>query len=115
MVSLYLNRVELCVDLFCLAGDDEHELIDDEDADALVTVLPLDDHHLFVYYRHVADLFAAQSLDAFVITFGKLAVSVSSQEHLTQDLWDMVFKAYVALGLYEEAYSVIVSITDSTL
>ncbi|KAG8902782.1 hypothetical protein FRB99_004117 [Tulasnella sp. 403] len=93
----------------------ENELMDDEDRDALSAVLPLQDRHLVVYYQHVVALFQERSLDGHVITFAKLAIGAHPVPEMTAELWDTVFKAYLTLGLYEEAYMTMVSVPHTDL
>ncbi|KAG8960780.1 hypothetical protein FRC03_006142 [Tulasnella sp. 419] len=92
-------------------------LIDNEDYDALVAALPEDFSRctLATYYRHVANLYEELSLDTFVILFGKLSIDSAVPEEMVEDLWDKVFRCYVSLGLYEEAYMMMVSITREEL
>lgn len=88
---------------------DDDDLANDEDADALYAVLPFENPRLSVYYQAVMEFFAEISLEAYVVQFGKLAIESSSPHEEPHDLWEVVFKATVALGYYEEAYSTILA------
>jgi nuclear pore complex protein Nup160 len=60
------------------------------------------------YYRHVSLLFEHHGQDGPVIYFGQLAVrSARSSDFATKDILTKVFMANVALGLYEDAYSIL--------
>lgn len=78
-------------------------------------VLPYDDKGLSAYYDHLATLFESRSLDEYVVKFAKLAIGYNLETRSTEYLWEKVFRGYVALQLYEEAYMAMASTPDSSL
>lgn len=83
---------------------------DNDDTNALERVLPEDIETAPSYCRHIVQLFEKASLDEYVVRFSERAVDLSPTDEPTQDLWDKLFKSYVDLGLYEEAYAVMTSV-----
>jgi len=57
------------------------------------------------YYRHIVDIYEDAGQVPSVIHFAKLAIgAVSSEDPSVEVLWTKVFRAYLALKRYEEAY-----------
>ncbi|KZW04416.1 hypothetical protein EXIGLDRAFT_743861 [Exidia glandulosa HHB12029] len=88
-----------------------HHMLTTEDSDALRTVLPqsvrLESE--FSYFLHLAAVFEEQGYQQHVIAFNKLAIETATEGVDTNDLWFKVFRGYVALGDFEEAYMALIS------
>ncbi|WRT67678.1 uncharacterized protein IL334_004650 [Kwoniella shivajii] len=63
------------------------------------------------YYRHICRVFDEQGADQPVVYFGQLAIQSNRGDIAsTKDLWTKVFLASIALGRYEDAYSILTSL-----
>ncbi|KAJ7638443.1 nucleoporin Nup120/160-domain-containing protein [Roridomyces roridus] len=82
-----------------------------EDHEALSFVLPATDpfDSAFFFYLHVSKLFRMASLVQLEVQFAQLALSVAPPEADTGSLWNTVIKGYTDLGLYDDAYSSLIS------
>lgn len=61
------------------------------------------------YYKHLVQVFRDLGQDGPVAHFGQLALRSGDTAAENTELWTKVFLANVALGQYEEAYSVLAS------
>ncbi|KDQ20617.1 hypothetical protein BOTBODRAFT_626620 [Botryobasidium botryosum FD-172 SS1] len=59
------------------------------------------------YYHHISTLFESLSLHSEVVSFCKLSIDTAPPED-TKDMWFKVFRGYVELALYEEAYMALI-------
>jgi nuclear pore complex protein Nup160 len=93
---------------------DEEKVRLDEDS-GVSRVLPFEvAGSLGRYYRHVVALFVEQGVDAAVVKFARLAIEALAEEGITEenvekDLWLKLFRSSAALGLYEEAYTTLMT------
>ncbi|KAJ3536697.1 hypothetical protein NM688_g6802 [Phlebia brevispora] len=82
-----------------------------EDSEALAAVLP--GAQLFAssfeFYLHAAALFKPCSVTTYEVLFTQLALSVVPHGVSTLDLWYRVIKGLTDLGLYEDAYTALMS------
>ncbi|KAH7103030.1 nucleoporin Nup120/160-domain-containing protein [Auriculariales sp. MPI-PUGE-AT-0066] len=88
-----------------------------EDMQALRVVLPVtvDLSSEYTYLVHLAALFEDAAEQDAVIRFSRLAVEAAPQGVETSDLWFKIFRGYVALNEYEEAYMTLVATPHQTL
>lgn len=88
-----------------------------EDGDALRTVLPqsVQLESEFSYFIHLAAVLEEPGYQEHVIAFNKLAIQTAAAGVDTNDLWFKVFRGYVALGDFEEAYMTLVSTPHEAL
>ena len=104
-----------------LSGGDEGEGDDDDDDDdealeALRLVLPDEvGTSLARYYIHVVGLFASTPFDAAIAGFAQLALHALELEGIKDDaaetdLWTKLFRSHAALGQYDLAYQVVMSV-----
>lgn len=77
---------------------------------ALAAVLPLDvsTESSVSYYRHLVSVFEKTQNASEVVYFARLAINHSDIAD-AQDLWFKSHKALLDLGLYEDAYTVMVT------
>ncbi|CAE6454482.1 unnamed protein product [Rhizoctonia solani] len=77
----------------------------------LETVLPppLSLESACVYYRHVAELFNDACCLTQAIPFWRQAIEDAPPDLDARGMWSKVFRAYVDLGMWEDAYVVLVS------
>lgn len=88
-----------------------------EDKEALTAVLPANEYfsHSYYFYMHAASLFRAHSVTTHEVAFTQLALSDvplprNNEPPIdTKEPWHNVIKGNIALGLFEEAYTAIVS------
>ncbi|KPV78594.1 uncharacterized protein RHOBADRAFT_33298 [Rhodotorula graminis WP1] len=96
-----------------LSDEDEDE---DEALVALRLVLPDEvGTSLARYYIHVVGLFASTPFDAAVASFAQLALDALEAEGVKDevaemDLWTKLFRSFAALGQYDLAYQVVMSV-----
>jgi nuclear pore complex protein Nup160 len=108
----YLERKRVRTDLSSRA--DENNVRLDEDS-GISHVLPFEvAGSLGRYYRHVVALFVEHGVDAAVVKFARLAIEVLAEEgieeeNVEKDLWLKLFRSNAALGLYEEAYTTLMT------
>lgn len=77
---------------------------------ALAAVLPPDvnTESSVSYYRHLVGIFEKTQNASEVVYFARLAINHSDNGDV-QDLWYKSHKALLDLGLYEDAYTVMVT------
>ncbi|GAA5890373.1 hypothetical protein JCM8208_002795 [Rhodotorula glutinis] len=96
-----------------LSDEDED---DDEALEALRLVLPDEvGTSLARYYIHVVGLFTSTPFDAAVAGFAQLALEALEAEDIDDDvaemdLWTKLFRSHAALGQYDLAYQVVMSV-----
>lgn len=66
------------------------------------------------YYRHIVALFVEAGVDSSVVKFARLAIESLAEEGITEenvekDLWLKLFRSNAALGLYEDAYTTLMT------
>lgn len=60
------------------------------------------------YYRHVIELFDQRNHHGPVVYFGQLALrAAKTDDFVTEEIWTKIFLSNIALGLYEDAYSIL--------
>lgn len=65
---------------------------------------------LSAFYRHVMDIFEAYGYVQQATRFAELAIHNSpTTDPTTETLHKKVFRAYVAMGRYEEAYAAMIA------
>lgn len=82
-----------------------------EDREALAAVLPgaeLFDSP-FTFYLHAASLFKAEAVVTYEVSFTRLALSVVPAGVSTVMLWQTAIKGLTDLGLYDDAYTALIS------
>ncbi|GAA5854614.1 hypothetical protein JCM9279_005711 [Rhodotorula babjevae] len=104
-------------ELILSGGDDDGEAEDEDEAlEALLLVLPAEvGTSLARYYIHVVGLFASTPFDAAVAGFAQLALDALELEGVKDegaemDLWTKLFRSHAALGQYDLAYQVVMSV-----
>ncbi|KIL68186.1 hypothetical protein M378DRAFT_72126 [Amanita muscaria Koide BX008] len=82
-----------------------------EDQEALTAILPTTEHldSAFKFYVHVATLFKHQGLVRSEVVFARLAITAAPDHTDTSPLWLSVIKGYIDLGIYDNAYSFLMS------
>lgn len=66
------------------------------------------------YYRHIVALFVDAGVDSSVVKFSRLAIESLaeegvSEESVEKDLWLSLFRSNAAGGLYEDAYTTLMT------
>ncbi|KAF8639895.1 hypothetical protein AX17_001147 [Amanita inopinata Kibby_2008] len=82
-----------------------------EDQEALAAVLPAAEcfNSEFTFYSHAAELFRQNNLVNHEVRFARLAISAAPGNTDTSSLWLNVIKGYTELGMYESAYTSLMS------
>ena len=63
----------------------------------------------FEFYLHAAALFKPSSVTTYEVQFTQLALSVAPHGVNTAELWYSVIKGFTDLGLYDDAYTALMS------
>ena len=63
----------------------------------------------FDFYLHAAALFKPASVTTYEVLFTQLALAISPYGLDTTELWHTVIKGLIDLGLYEDAYTALMS------
>ncbi|TFK43307.1 nucleoporin Nup120/160-domain-containing protein [Crucibulum laeve] len=88
-----------------------HSALTAEDQESFALVLPatqLFDSE-FSYYLWVTNEFRNRSLVHYEVAFAQLAISVAPSGVETSFLWHSVFKGYMDLGLFDDAYAALMA------
>lgn len=64
---------------------------------------------LFGYYQHVAEVFEELYLNEYLVKYAKLAINNNVSGQSSELLWEKLYLGYVALDLYEEAYTAVMA------
>ncbi|EMD40997.1 hypothetical protein CERSUDRAFT_43484 [Gelatoporia subvermispora B] len=82
-----------------------------EDHEALAAVLPGAElfESEFGFHLHVAHLFKAVSMTTYEVSFSQLAVSAAPPDADTADIWHGIIRGLTDLGLFEDAYTALIS------
>ncbi|KAJ3566967.1 hypothetical protein NP233_g6671 [Leucocoprinus birnbaumii] len=112
-VWLHLGRpadsAELLEKLASSFGPDSALL--QEDRDALLAVMPSARifDSTFSFYIHASDMFKNHLLVNYEVLFAQLAISTAPPNADTSSLWLSVFKGYLDLGRYDDAYATLMA------
>ncbi|KAG8865283.1 hypothetical protein FRB96_000173 [Tulasnella sp. 330] len=109
---LQLGRIEVAVGLFdVVAGSfGDRGLYETPGKTGLVEILPFPEpFDLYGYYQHVVELFEELFFNEYLVKYAKLAIDSNVSEQSSELLWEKLYHGYVALGLYEEAYTTVMA------
>lgn len=92
----------------CLGENNWSEIEQSGLADALPASVRLGG--ISAYYKHVMDVFEAYGFVQQSTRFAELAIRASpSADSIVEALHKKVFRAYLAMGRYEEAYAAMIA------
>jgi len=88
-----------------------------EDMQSLRIVLPgtVDHGAEHTYFTHLASLFEEAGWQDHVIKFTKLAIRAMPADLDSSELWYKIFRGYVSMGEFEDAYMSLVATPNLAL